>query len=234
MRQMALPVRLADHARFENFLATGNEVPLRVLEEAAAGHGPRQAWLFGACGTGKTHLLQATVAAAAQHGRRAAYLPLGRDHGGLPPGALEGLAQVALLCLDDVQSVAADPDWQVPLFRLWEEARETGACLVYAASAPPGDCGIALADLRSRLAAVPTWRVQPLDEAGRVEALKQRARFRGLELPDDTAWFLMRRVSRATGELFSLLDALDDAALVEQKALTIPFVRRHIGAARSP
>jgi len=48
---------------------------------------------------------------------------------------------------------------------------------------------------------------------------------RGLELPDDTAQFLLRRFPRDLPSLFALLDTLDAASLVEQRRLTIPFVK---------
>jgi DnaA family protein len=67
--------------------------------------------------------------------------------------------------------------------------------------------------------------VEPLDEAGRVQALKLRARHRGLELPDDTARFLLSRSRRDMTSLYRLLDKLDAEALIAQRRLTIPFVR---------
>ena len=60
MSQLALPLRLADHAVFDTFLAAGNEAAvdyLRSLAAAPPGHG---AWVWGAPATGKSHLLQAT------------------------------------------------------------------------------------------------------------------------------------------------------------------------------
>jgi DnaA family protein len=58
-----------------------------------------------------------------------------------------------------------------------------------------------------------------------VQALRLRASQRGLELPDDTARFLLNRSRRDMTSLYRLLDTLDTEALIAQRRLTIPFVR---------
>ena len=77
----------------------------------------------------------------------------------------------------------------------------------------------------SRLGWGLTYVLRPLDEPGVLEALACRARARGLELPGETAQFLLRRFPRDLPTLCSLLDTLDTASLVEQRRLTVPFVK---------
>ena len=67
--------------------------------------------------------------------------------------------------------------------------------------------------------------LKPLKEPDIMAALAYRARGRGLELPVETAQFLLRRFPRDLPTLFSLFDTLDLASLVEQRRLTIPFVK---------
>ena len=47
----------------------------------------------------------------------------------------------------------------------------------------------------------------------------------GFELPDDAARWVQRRFPRDMRSLHALLDTLDEAALVAQRRLTIPFIR---------
>ncbi len=93
------------------------------------------------------------------------------------------------------------------------------------AAAPPRESGIALPDLRSRFQRLATFHLRALDEASRMAALQLRASHRGLELPADTARFLMTRSRRDMQSLYALLDRLDLEALRAQRKLTIPFVR---------
>ncbi len=221
MSQLALPLRLADYAVFDTFLAAGNEPAVAYLEslvEAAPGQG---AWIWGAPATGKSHLLQATCERFAD---RAAYLPLA-DLEEAGPALLEGLDSRQLVCIDDVDRVAGDEGWEHGLFVLCNALIEAGHHLVVSAPAAPRESGIVLADLRSRFQRLATFHIRPLDDAARMEALQLRAGHRGLELPAETARFLMARSRRDMRSLYELLDKLDLEALRAQRKLTIPFVR---------
>jgi DnaA family protein len=55
--------------------------------------------------------------------------------------------------------------------------------------------------------------------------LQQRARGRGLELPDEVGRYLLARSARDIPSLLAVLDRLDHASLAAQRRLTVPFVR---------
>jgi DnaA family protein len=69
------------------------------------------------------------------------------------------------------------------------------------------------------------YQLRDLDDAGRIEALRLRAAQRGLHLPHDTGEYLLRRMPRDLPSLFELLDYLDEASLIAQRRMTIPFIR---------
>jgi DnaA-homolog protein len=224
MQQLPLEIRLADHAVFTNFMPAGNELVIHQLRQAAVLAELPMLWIWGPPESGRTHLMQACIAAADEHGRRAAYVPLHRALA-LPPAALDGLGELAVIGLDDVDAIAGDAAFEQALFALFEQLRQSGGRLVVSAGSPPGDVPFRLPDLASRLKSGGVYRVQPLDDAGRLAALQIRARFRGFDLPEETGRYLLNRMSRGPASLFRVLDTLDRAALVAQKRLTIPFVR---------
>jgi DnaA family protein len=216
MRQLPLGVRLRAHAVFASFAAGANAELIAALQ----GSGTDPLWLWGSAGSGKTHLLQAVCARA---GEGAAYLPL--EGSALPPEALGGFARCPVLCVDDAHAVAGDLAWERALFRLFNEAAELQSRLIFAAAAPPGRLGWRLEDWRSRAAACVVYQVRELDESGRGEAMRLRAQQRGLELPQETLDYLMKRMPRDLRSLFELLDELDEASLIAQRRLTVPFIR---------
>jgi DnaA family protein len=230
MRQLALDLKLADYARFESYFPGPNQIATQALEQLAANSRAGVMWLWGVPGTGRSHLLQAVIAAAAASDRACAWLPLA-DNRELAPGLLDGLGNLELVCIDDVDAVAGHADWEQRLFRLFEDLRERNAGLVVAASAAPAAAGFKLKDLESRLASGPVWKLTALSDAEQMEALQLRAHWRGFELPDDTVRYLMRRVQRSNEALFALLDELDSEALRAQRRLTIPFVKEVLGLA---
>jgi DnaA family protein len=217
MKQLPLAVRLRSEAIFESFSPGLNAELIAALRSPNV----TALWLWGNHGSGKTHLLQAVCAAA---GDAAAYLPLHRSLA-LPPEALIGFEQCRVLCLDDVDAVAGDPAWERALFRLFNEGAELQTRLVFASSSPPRQLNWTLNDWRSRARACVVYQLRDLDEAGRVDALQRRAAQRGLQLPQETSEYLLRRLPRDLASLLDVLDQLDEASLVAQRRLTVPFIR---------
>jgi len=223
VRQIPLGLRLPDRALFASFLPARNVEALEHVRRVAAGELTGLTWLCGPRGAGKTHLLQAVCAAASAR-MRAGYVPLAQV-APLGVGVLEGLPQLDCLCLDDLDAVAGQGEWERAIFGLLRELEDCGGRLVVAAAAPPALLQWALADLGSRCAAGAVLPLRVLDEAEQQVALKLRAKLRGVELPDETLQWLLRRFPRDMGSLYELLDTLDEAALVAQRRLTIPFIR---------
>jgi len=237
MRQLALGVRLRAAAVFASFSPGLNREVLAALR----GPGREPVWLWGNRGSGKTHLLQAVCAEAGAAapgetapgetapgetapGAAAAYLPLDRSVA-LPPAALAGFESCRVLCVDDVDAVAGHLEWEQALFRLFNEAAELQSRVIFAAASPPRQIEWRLQDWRSRAAACVVYQLRELDEEGRAEALRLRAAQRGLQLPPETLDYLLRRMPRDLRSLFEILDDLDEASLVAQRRLTIPFIR---------
>jgi DnaA-homolog protein len=217
VKQLALGVRLRAGAVFESFSPGLNGEVLAAVR--APGTAPL--WLWGASGSGKTHLLQAACAAAEE---AAAYFPLARRFA-LPPEALAGFERTPLLCIDDVDAVAGNAAWERALFQLFNEAAELRTRLIFAAAAPPRQSGWSLEDWRSRAAACVVYQLRELDDDGRIEALRLRAAQRGLQLPYETSEYLLKRMPRDLRSLLEILDQLDEASLAAQRRLTIPFIR---------
>lgn len=223
MRQLALDLKLSDYARLDTFFAGPNAAVVSAVAEVASETGRQVHWVWGAPGSGRSHLLQAAAAAASEQGFTSAWLPM--TMAGLEPPMLEGMGVVDLLCVDDVDAVAGSDVWEAALFGLFEELRAAGGRLLVSASVPAAQAGFGLRDLSSRLASGPTWKLQPLDDDERLGALQLRSHWRGLDLPDEVGRYLLNRTERSSTALFGLLDYLDRAALVKQRKLTIPFVK---------
>ena len=225
LAQLPLPFPLEPSARFETYVAGENGALLAHLSSFSIGDasvkGP--VWLWGATGCGRTHLLQASCAAGMVG--KAMYVPLAE----LPaPDRLEGLDSLAVVALDDVDAVAGDPAWDHALFGLFNAAQSEGVRLLCAARCAPGGLNFSLPDLSSRASGAVVYHIRNLSDEDLIAALQTHARFRGVELPESSARFLLHRARRDMGALCQWLDTLDRASLAAQRKLTIPFIRSHL------
>jgi len=228
--QLALGFRLRADATFGNFVvASDNAATLHALRGWLDQSDGGIFFLFGAMGSGRSHLLQAACHSC--HGSSVIYLPLADFSESDPSLILENLEQSQLLCFDDIDIVLNDRHWCEQIFHLCNRVFARGGKLLVSAATAPAQLDCRLEDLRSRLSWGGSFRVHALAEDDRRRVLQLRARERGFDLPDDVAAYILSRYSRDLGALLQLLDALDRQSLAQQKRITIPFVRQFIAPA---
>lgn len=223
--QLPLGISLREEARFENFISGDNGLLCETLKASASGHGEQMLYLWGGPGQGCSHLLQSSCHFADALGRHAAYLPLS-ELIVYDASVFDGLEQMDLVCLDDLQKVAGKPDWEEAVFHLFNRLRAANISLVTAATQSPSGLQLQLPDLTSRLHWGMVFQVQPLQEEAKIETLKARASSRGFELSDEVLRYIMHHGKRDLSDLLKVLDQLDHASLSAHRRITVPFVKK--------
>ncbi len=69
-------------------------------------------------GAGRSHLLHAACAELSQRGDAVGYVPLDKRTWFVPE-VLEGMEQLALVCIDNIECVAGDEPWEMAIFNLY-------------------------------------------------------------------------------------------------------------------
>lgn len=224
--QLSLSVSLLDDATFANFYSdTDNHLILKGLQQFAEGQGEQNLVIWGSAGVGLSHLLQACCHRALLHGFRMQYLPVAELLNHEPEQVFDGLDEVQLVCLDDVQAVAGHAVWERALFHLFNRLRERGHRLLMASHSSPAALPWQLPDLQSRVLGSLVYQVHPLSDEGKAVALQMRAQARGMDLSQEVARYILSRATRDTRQLFNLLNRLDEVSLQQQRKLTIPFIK---------
>lgn len=219
--QLPLAVGLRDSTTYANFLPGANAACCHAMQQAEH----QFIYLWGPHGSGKSHLLQAACHAEDQRGGRASYLPLG-ELLSYPIELLDGMEAMDVLCIDDLDLLVGNLPWQQALFHLYNRLRDSGKRLFVAGNSAPSVMGLELPDLVSRLGWGLVYQLHELNDEGKAEALRLRARQRGMSMPVEVANYLLVHGPRDMHRLFALLDQMDERSLVEQRRLTIPFVRQ--------
>ena len=221
-QQLTLGLRLRDDATFDNYFAGQNNQVVHSLQK----HNEPYVFLFGTKGSGKSHLLQAACHEVGKNNLPVVYLPLAED--GLMPAMLDGLENMSLIALDDVDCVVNDDEWEDALFKLYNRVREKEGSMIVSSGEPLASLNINLADLRSRLSWGPIFQLNSLTDKDKQSALQQRAKNRGLDLADEVVTYLLKHSSRDMNSLFTLFEKLDKASMIEKRKLTIPFIKDYL------
>lgn len=209
---------------FESFVAGENLVATGLAQQTALDIGENQLYFWGESGLGKSHMLQASCNLAAKNQQTVCYLTQ-VEITGQSADMFDGLEQVDLICLDDIETWLLDNAWETALFNLINRVRENSHRLIMASAKPPDETFVKLPDLRSRLTWGPVFQLQHLSDKEKYQALRYRAKQSGLELPENVADYLMQRYPRDMFGLFERLAVLDKAAMATQRRLTIPLVK---------
>ena len=229
--QLALSVQLPDDETFSSFQSIANYSATEQLKSfiSASNNGIESThvnsfYLFGLSGVGKSHLLHASCTFAEKLGLSSVCLSFS-ELKQLSVEVLDGLENIDLICLDDVQLIAGDELWQKAVFDLFNRVIELNKRLIITGDQSVPQLNLGLADLVSRLSWGMTDQIKPLDDEEKLIALKFRAQQRGLLLSDEVAKYLLSHLSREMTHLILALDELDEASIREQRKITIPFIK---------
>lgn len=224
INQLPLAVQLNDDSTFDDFCWSRNLWLQNALLQSFSGQGERFFYIWGAVGSGKTHILQACCQAMSEN-HTVSYLPLNvlKDWG---PQVLEGVFEHDLVAIDDIDAVAGHHAWEEALFHLYNDVRDRarGLCVMTARTSVI-DTTFNLADLRSRLSWGLVIQLQGLGDEDKILVLQSRARKRGFELSTQVCQYLLNHYARSMHDLFNILDQLDRASLAAQRKITIPFIK---------
>ncbi|NYT62079.1 DnaA regulatory inactivator Hda [Alcaligenaceae bacterium] len=218
-QQLLLDLLMPSAPSLDNFVAGDNGAALDALRNWEPG---RAIYLWGAPGSGRTHLLRAI---AAGPGR----LYQGPDDraGILKDIATGDYLQHQLIAIDNIELL--DADGQAALFALYNRWREVAATRYGFALILAGDrAPLAMPlreDLRTRLGWDLVFRLEQLSDPDRAVVLKARADERGLQLSPEVISWILTHYARDMNRLSELVDALDSYSLEKHRAITLPLLK---------
>ncbi|MCB2427525.1 DnaA regulatory inactivator Hda [Methylophaga pinxianii] len=225
--QLTLRLTPPEIFRIDNFIFENEELE-SVVEAFCTELKPDFLYLWGEAGVGKTHLNLAVAEQLQQRGHAVSYINLQELRDTAKAEVLASLVQTDIVCLDDLQVICGDREWEEALFHCFNRLREHEHKLLICANQNPAQLAIKLPDLRSRLATGLIYQLPVMTDALKQQALISHAQSRGLILPEEVAQYLLRHYSRDMPSLMLVLQRLDKASLRAQRRLTIPFVREVI------
>lgn len=235
--QLLLPIHQIDDETFENFYSENSDLLLDSLRQNFISVQQPFFYIWGNKSSGKSHLLKAVSNHYLRNQQSSSYIPLDKSRY-FSPMVLDNAAQLDVVCLDDVQAIAGNEEWELAIFDLFNQIREQQSLfnqghktlLLLSADCPPHELKIKLPDLRSRLIWGEVYQISDLTELQKRTILQQNAHQKGLELSDDVVNFLLKHFGKDLRILLDKLDRLDRASLQAQRKPTLPFIKEMFGA----
>lgn len=171
--------------------------------------------MYGPVGVGKTHLARAwcdrVTGVRIEHRSDAAeYL------------AADCLQPVVV---DSADVICSDSAGAEAIFHIHQRLLESPAKLLLLGSTPPKDWQVPLADLASRLLALPSVEVSEPDEPLREALLIKYLADRGVSVSPEVVGYLLPRLPRDAAGLQKAIAGLDAFALTQKKPITLALVR---------
>jgi chromosomal replication initiation ATPase DnaA len=207
-RQLALDLAHAESFRRDDFLADPSNQAALALVESWPAWPDRSAAIVGPSGSGKSHL-------AAIWAERAGARIV--DAGSLTPPEVPRALVTGALVLEDLTQGRVD---EPALFHLLNLAREEDAYILITARKRLDLEGYALADLASRLRAVPVVTLAAPGDALMAAVLMKLFADRQLLVDEDTLVYLSGRIERSLAAARAVVARLDRAALSRARRIT--------------
>lgn len=216
MKQLALGLAPSPVPSFDNFFPGRNVEAVAALHSLVTGYSAEHfVYLWGERGCGRSHLLQAVVAAASARGTVARYIAAGEP---LPAGD----SGVRMLAVDDVEQL--DAQAQLGFFHMYNALREHQGAVLAAGNVAPARLQLR-EDLLTRLGWGLVFQLHALSDDDKRVALKRHAATRAFDLRDEIVEYLLRRLQRDLPSLMAVLDALDRYSLETKRPITLPLLR---------
>jgi DnaA family protein len=240
-RQIALDLGHTPKPTLDNFIATGNENLISVLKNiqsrwqnpkdksaltATLSTDSKMIHLWGASGSGRTHLLSALQLQASELGIHAFFLNHDSSMDEWRACAdvlIENNQAPGLLCVDDIDHLSEFA--QGALFRLHNLIREASHQHLITTSLAPSSNLQIREDLNTRLVWGLVFQMHTLSDSEKLQALQQAATERGLQISNEVAPWLLKHFHRDMPSLMSLLEALDNYSLETKRAITLPLLK---------
>ena len=209
-----LPHRPAQ-GRGDFLVAPSNAAAVAWIDRWPDWPGPGLA-LYGPAGSGKSHLAAVWQARSGAAIVTAAALRAGR-------------IEAPRCVFEEGEAAVADPRAAEALFHLYNRIAAQRGHLLLTGAEPPARWPVALADLGSRLRALPAVEIRPPDDEMLSGLFAKLFRDRQLAVPAEVILYLVQRIERSCAAVAQAVATLDRASLAERRPITLPFARTALG-----
>ena len=184
-------------------------------------------FIYGARESGKTFLLQAMCNFCSSNKQSSLYIPLKKalDYG---VDIFEALEDIDLICLDGIEEIITEIEWEKAIFNLINKSLLSGSRLILTSSKDLNSFNFALPDLESRIRKIQSFELIPIEDKDIFDALIYISKLTSINLGEKEAKYLVTYSNRNITNLVHILESLDQLSMEMKRKITIPLIKEVI------
>ena len=224
-RQLALQIQINERASLNNFFVSKNNIKtIQILKNILlSSNKGTQVFIDDLGSNGKSYLLQALCNDFSNSNSSSIYIPIQKAIK-LDPSILEGISQLNLICIDDVDQINKR-EWEIALFNLINECYEKECFLLLAGRINKLEV---IPDLVSRIKKMETLRLEPINDDELFEATLAISKNLNIEISDKNMNYLINNSKRDIKTIFRILSQLEKESLERKKSIGLNLIKEVI------
>ena len=222
-RQLALQIQINERASLDNFFVSkNNNQTIQILKNILlSSNKGAQIFIDDLGSNGKSYLLQAICNDFSNSNNSSIYIPM-QETINFDPSILEGISELNLICVDDIDLINKRREWEIPFFNLINECYEKECFLILSGSINKLK---AIPDLTSRIKKMETLRLEAINDDELMEATQAISKNLNIEISDKNMNYLINNSKRDIKTIFRTLSQLEKESLERKKSIGLNLIK---------
>ena len=225
-RQLALQIQINERASLNNFFVSKkNNKTIQILKNILLGSDKGvQIFIDDLGSNGKSYLLQAICNDFSNSNNSSIYIPM-EEAINLDPSILEGVSELNLICIDDIDLINKRREWEIALFNLINECYEKECFLLLSGSINKLE---AIPDLVSRIKKMEILKLEAINDDELLKATKAISKNLNIEISQKNMNYLINNSKRDIKTIFRTLSQLEKESLERKKSIGLNLIKEVI------
>ena len=221
-KQLTFPWSKSNKSSFDNFFfdPINNEIKNLLKQE-------NDLFIYGIYQCGKSYLLQSVCNFYSTLNKSSLYIPV-LDVKKYGKEFIDSIENFDVICIDDIESIAAESEWEVAIFNLINNCLLSKCRLIFSSCKNPSSIEFQLEDLSSRIKKIDHIELFPVNDNNLNEAIKFIVDSRSISLGEREINYLIKYCKRSMSDLLKKIDDLDKLSMQLKRRITVPLIKEII------
>jgi len=225
-KQLIFPFQINQKASFDSFFCSpDNQNLMARLADVVSSPDTSELIIHGEEGSGKSFLMQAICNELSSAKKQFAFIPMKKAFN-IGVEIFQNLGSLEAVCIDDLQLILANQDWETALFNLINECQQSNCTLMLSlGGTQPLDESIILPDLLSRIKRMEFIALHAVQDEFFNQAIDFVAQQLDIKIEEAELEFLLKHQTRIFSLLVENIITLDNQAASLKRKITIPLIK---------